>query len=122
MLEAVFEEMGVKKQVFGELEDVVSAECILATNTSSLSITEMGADLQHPERLVGLHFFNPVKVLPLVELIRTDETDDVTVATTYSGWISAFIAGQDSSGRFGCDVAARDDRGHLLPRLEVDGS
>ena len=83
VLEAVFEEMGVKKQVFGELEQVVSPECILATNTSSLSITEMGADLERPERLVGLHFFNPVKVLPLVELIRTDETDDVTVATTY---------------------------------------
>jgi 3-hydroxyacyl-CoA dehydrogenase/enoyl-CoA hydratase/carnithine racemase len=83
VLEAVFEEMSVKKQVFDELENIVSAECILATNTSSLSITEMGADLRHPERLVGLHFFNPVKVLPLVELIRTDETDDVTVATTY---------------------------------------
>ena len=83
VLEAVFEELGVKKQVFGELEDVVSPECVIATNTSSLSITDMGADLEHPERLVGLHFFNPVKVLPLVELIRTDETDDVTVATTY---------------------------------------
>ena len=83
VLEAVFEELGVKKQVFGELENVVSPDCVLATNTSSLSISEMGADLEHPERLVGLHFFNPVKVLPLVELIRTDETDDVTVATTY---------------------------------------
>jgi 3-hydroxyacyl-CoA dehydrogenase/enoyl-CoA hydratase/carnithine racemase len=83
VLEAVFEEMGVKKQVFAELEAVVSDECVLATNTSALSITEMGADLRHPERLVGLHFFNPVKVLPLVELIRTDETDDATVGTTY---------------------------------------
>jgi 3-hydroxyacyl-CoA dehydrogenase/enoyl-CoA hydratase/carnithine racemase len=83
VLEAVFEEMGVKKQVFGELERVVSPECIIATNTSSLSITEMGSELEHPQRLVGLHFFNPVKVLPLVELIRTDETDDVTLATTY---------------------------------------
>ena len=68
VLEAVFEEMDVKQQVFGELERVVSPDCILATNTSSLSVTEMGADLEHPERLVGLHFFNPVEVLPLVEL------------------------------------------------------
>jgi 3-hydroxyacyl-CoA dehydrogenase len=83
VLEAVFEEMSVKKLVFAEIEDLVSPECVLATNTSSLSITEMGADLRHPERLIGLHFFNPVKVLPLVELIRTDETDDATVATTY---------------------------------------
>jgi len=76
VLEAVFEDMDVKKQVFGELRDVVPAECILATNTSSLSVAEMGAD-------IGLHFFNPVKVLPLVELIRTDETEDDVVATTY---------------------------------------
>jgi len=83
VLEAVFEEMGVKKQVFAELEAVLPDECVIATNTSALSITEMGSDLRHPERVVGLHFFNPVKVLPLVELIRTDDTDDETVATTY---------------------------------------
>ena len=56
---------------------------ILATNTSSLSVTEMGADLEHPERVVGMHFFNPVAVLPLVELVRTPQTDDVTLATAW---------------------------------------
>jgi 3-hydroxyacyl-CoA dehydrogenase/enoyl-CoA hydratase/carnithine racemase len=83
VLEAVFENLDVKKEVFGELETVVSTECVLATNTSSLSVTEMGADLRNPERLCGMHFFNPVAVMPLVELIRTPETDDVTVATAW---------------------------------------
>jgi 3-hydroxyacyl-CoA dehydrogenase/enoyl-CoA hydratase/carnithine racemase len=83
VLEAVFEEMGVKQQVFADLEAVVPPECVLATNTSSLSVAEMGANLEHPERLAGLHFFNPVAVLPLVEIIRTPETDDVTLATVW---------------------------------------
>jgi 3-hydroxyacyl-CoA dehydrogenase/enoyl-CoA hydratase/carnithine racemase len=81
VLEAVFEEMSVKKEVFAELEKVVSADCVLATNTSSLSVTEMGAHLEHPERVVGMHFFNPVAVLPLVELARTPATDDISLAT-----------------------------------------
>jgi len=84
VLEAVFEEMAVKKEVFAELERVVSSECVLATNTSSLSVTELGAGLEHPERVVGMHFFNPVAVLPLVELVRTTETDDATLATAWA--------------------------------------
>jgi 3-hydroxyacyl-CoA dehydrogenase len=84
VLEAVYEEMTVKKQVFGKLERVVSSECILATNTSSLSVTEMGVALEYPERVVGMHFFNPVAVLPLVELVRTPETDDATLATAWA--------------------------------------
>ena len=83
VLEAVFEEMSVKQQVFAELEAVVSREAILATNTSSLSVAEMASGLEHPERVVGLHFFNPVAVLPLVEIIRTPETDDVALATAW---------------------------------------
>jgi 3-hydroxyacyl-CoA dehydrogenase len=84
VLEAVYEEMSVKKDVFAELERVVAPECVLATNTSSLSVTEMGADLEHPERVVGMHFFNPVAVLPLVELVRAPRTDDVTLATAWA--------------------------------------
>jgi 3-hydroxyacyl-CoA dehydrogenase len=84
VIEAVFEELGVKQQVFGELEGVVSGECVLATNTSALSVTAMGDRLEHPERLVGMHFFNPVALMPLVELIRTPETDDATLATAWS--------------------------------------
>jgi 3-hydroxyacyl-CoA dehydrogenase/enoyl-CoA hydratase/carnithine racemase len=84
VLEAVFEEMDVKKEVFAELERVVSPECVLATNTSSLSVTDLGAGLEHPERVVGMHFFNPVAVLPLVELVRTPETDDESLATAWA--------------------------------------
>jgi 3-hydroxyacyl-CoA dehydrogenase/enoyl-CoA hydratase/carnithine racemase len=84
VLEAVFEEMAVKKEVFAELERVVSVECVLATNTSSLSVTQMGADLEHPERVVGMHFFNPVAVLPLVELARSPSTDDTSLATVWA--------------------------------------
>jgi 3-hydroxyacyl-CoA dehydrogenase/enoyl-CoA hydratase/carnithine racemase len=83
VIEAVFEELTVKKQVFAELEQIVAAECVLATNTSSLSVERMAADLNHPERVVGMHFFNPVAVLPLVELVRTDATDDAALATAW---------------------------------------
>jgi 3-hydroxyacyl-CoA dehydrogenase len=83
VIEAVFEEIAVKQQVFGELEQVASPECLLVTNTSSLSVSEMAARLDHPERVVGMHFFNPVPVLPLVELVRAERTDDVTLATAW---------------------------------------
>ncbi|KNH21117.1 3-hydroxyacyl-CoA dehydrogenase [Arthrobacter sp. ZBG10] len=83
VIEAVFEELNVKKQVFAELEGIVSDECILATNTSSLSVTAMAADLQHPERLVGFHFFNPVAVMPLLEIVRAPRTDDAVLATAF---------------------------------------
>jgi len=81
VIEAVFEELAVKKQVFAELAKYVSAEAVLATNTSSLSVSEMAEDLDHPERVVGFHFFNPVAVLPLLEVARGRMTDDPTVAT-----------------------------------------
>ncbi|HEU4542415.1 MAG TPA: 3-hydroxyacyl-CoA dehydrogenase NAD-binding domain-containing protein [Jiangellaceae bacterium] len=84
VLEAVFEEMKVKQQVFAELEAIVSPECVLATNTSSLSVAEMAAELAHPERVVGFHFFNPVALLPLLEVIRTQRTDDATLATAFA--------------------------------------
>jgi 3-hydroxyacyl-CoA dehydrogenase/enoyl-CoA hydratase/carnithine racemase len=84
VIEAVFEEMAVKKEVFAQLERVVSDECVIATNTSSLSVSEMASDLAHPERVVGMHFFNPVAVLPLVELVRTPTTDDATLATAWA--------------------------------------
>ncbi|MFF2347742.1 3-hydroxyacyl-CoA dehydrogenase NAD-binding domain-containing protein [Pseudarthrobacter sp. NPDC058119] len=83
VIEAVFEELHIKKQVFAELEAIVPPECILATNTSSLSVTEMAADLKHPERLVGFHFFNPVAVMPLLEIVRAPRTDDAVLATAF---------------------------------------
>ena len=59
-------------------------ECVLATNTSSLSVTAMAADLDHPERVVGLHFFNPVALMPLLEIVRAERTDDATLATAFA--------------------------------------
>jgi 3-hydroxyacyl-CoA dehydrogenase/enoyl-CoA hydratase/carnithine racemase len=84
VIEAVFEEMSIKKQVFADLEKHVSASCVLASNTSSLSVTQMAADLDHPDRVVGCHFFNPVAVLPLVEIVRGQATEEETLATAFA--------------------------------------
>lgn len=84
VIEAVFEDLKVKQQVFAEVEAVVSESCVLATNTSSLSVTDMAEGLAHPERVVGFHFFNPVAVMPLVEIVRAEQTDDATVATAFA--------------------------------------
>ncbi|WP_432559575.1 3-hydroxyacyl-CoA dehydrogenase NAD-binding domain-containing protein [Granulicoccus sp. GXG6511] len=84
VIEAVFEDLEVKRQVFRELEAVVPRECVLATNTSSLSVTAMADGLDHPERVVGFHFFNPVAVMPLVEIVRAERTDEATRATAFA--------------------------------------
>jgi 3-hydroxyacyl-CoA dehydrogenase/enoyl-CoA hydratase/carnithine racemase len=81
VIEAVFEELSIKQQVFAEIEQHVSPEAVLATNTSSLSVEQIGAMLQHPERVVGFHFFNPVAVMPLIEVVKAPKTDDGTLAT-----------------------------------------
>ncbi|MFF7359403.1 3-hydroxyacyl-CoA dehydrogenase NAD-binding domain-containing protein [Streptomyces sp. NPDC008125] len=83
IIEAVFEEIGVKQQVFAEVEAVAPAHAILATNTSSLSVTEMASKLKNPERVVGFHFFNPVAILPLLEIVRGERTDDAALATAF---------------------------------------
>jgi 3-hydroxyacyl-CoA dehydrogenase/enoyl-CoA hydratase/carnithine racemase len=84
VIEAVFENLELKKQIWAELEKIVTPEAILATNTSSLSVTAMAADLEHPERVVGFHFFNPVAVLPLLEIIKGERTDDAALATAFA--------------------------------------
>ncbi len=90
VIEAVFEDLSVKRTVFARLEQVVQPECVIATNTSSLSVAAMAEGMEHPERVVGFHFFNPVAVLPLVEVVRTDGsehragTDDATLATAFA--------------------------------------
>lgn len=83
VIEAVYEEVGVKQAVFGEIEQIVADDAILATNTSSLSVAEIGAKLAHPERLVGFHFFNPVAVMPLIEIVKTDATTDAALSTAF---------------------------------------
>ena len=81
ILEAIFEELSLKQKLFKDLEKIISPECILATNTSSLSVEAMAEGLANPERVVGFHFFNPVAVMPLLEVARTTKTDDATTAT-----------------------------------------
>ncbi|MCP2030794.1 3-hydroxyacyl-CoA dehydrogenase/enoyl-CoA hydratase/carnithine racemase [Okibacterium sp. HSC-33S16] len=84
VIEAVFEELGVKQDVFADVEQYISETAILATNTSSLSVEDIGAKLAHPERLVGFHFFNPVAVMPLIEVVKTPKTTDEALATAMS--------------------------------------
>ena len=81
VIEAIFEELSLKQELFKKLEKIVSPECVLATNTSSLSVERMGEGLTNPERVIGFHFFNPVAVMPLLEVARTSKTDDATTAT-----------------------------------------
>ena len=81
VIEAVFEDMTVKQRVLAEVEAVVRPDCVLATNTSSLSVTEMASGLAHPERVAGFHLFNPVGMMPLVEVVRGAQTDNATAAT-----------------------------------------
>ena len=81
IIEAIFEELSLKQELFKTLEYIVSPECVLATNTSSLSVERMSEGLKNPERVVGFHFFNPVAVMPLLEIARTSKTDDATTAT-----------------------------------------
>jgi 3-hydroxyacyl-CoA dehydrogenase len=81
VIEAVFEELGVKQQVFADVEQYISPDAILATNTSSLSVEQIGAKLKNPERVVGFHFFNPVAVMPLIEVVKTPKTTDEALST-----------------------------------------
>ncbi|GAA2278750.1 3-hydroxyacyl-CoA dehydrogenase [Streptomyces ruber] len=101
VVEAVLERLDVKQELFRELEDVVAEDCLLATNTSSLSVTAIGGVLRHPGRFVGLHFFNPAPLLPLVEVVSGFATD-VTSATrayeTARAWGKAPVACADTPG------------------------
>ena len=84
VVEAVVEELEAKRQLFRELEGVVAPEAVLATNTSALSVTEIASATERPERVVGLHFFNPAPVLPLVEVVRTEAASEDAVETAYA--------------------------------------
>ena len=84
VIEAVFEELEIKQKVFAELEKHVSPDAILASNTSSLSIGDIASVLDKPERMVGIHFFNPVAVMPLVEVVKGEVSSDEAVATAVS--------------------------------------
>ncbi|MGO4691056.1 3-hydroxyacyl-CoA dehydrogenase NAD-binding domain-containing protein [Glaciibacter sp. 2TAF33] len=107
VIEAVFEELGVKQEVFAEIEKHIAPDAILATNTSSLSVEKIGARLEHPERLVGFHFFNPVAVMPLIEVVTTPLTNDSTLST------AMVVAGKLKKNA----VITRDTPGFVVNRV-----
>lgn len=81
-VEAVFEDLGVKHGIFGKLDEITGPECILATNTSSISITRIAAGTGRPEKVIGMHFMNPVPIMKLVEIIKGHSTSGETLAAT----------------------------------------
>jgi 3-hydroxybutyryl-CoA dehydrogenase len=109
VIEAAFEDLGIKRDLFAELDRIVPAPAILATNTSALSVTQIADSTGTPERVVGLHFFNPAPVLPLVEVVRTAHTSD-----------EAFDAAYAFAGRIGKEpVACNDTPGFIVNRILI---
>jgi 3-hydroxybutyryl-CoA dehydrogenase len=84
VIEAIVEELDAKRTLFAELDRIVAADAVLATNTSALSVTEIASATSRPGRVVGLHFFNPAPVLPLVEVVRTELTDPEVYERAYA--------------------------------------
>jgi 3-hydroxybutyryl-CoA dehydrogenase len=89
VVEAVLEELPLKREIFGELDRVTRPEAILATNTSALSVSEIAEATERPERVVGMHFFNPAPLLPLVEIVRAQKSSDVAVQAAYDWAVQA---------------------------------
>ena len=109
VIEAVFEKMEVKKELYAELDRLCAPEVVFASNTSSLSITEMANATKRADRVVGMHFFNPAPVMKLVEVIRGSETSDATVALV-----------KELCGRLGKEaVEVRESPGFVVNRLLV---
>lgn len=109
VIEAIVEDMGIKKKVIGETAAMCKPSCVIATNTSSLSVTEMAKGHPHPENFVGMHFFNPVHKMPLVEVIRGEKSSDVAVATVF-----------DLAKKMGkLPVVVKDGPGFLVNRILV---
>ena len=101
VIEAIVENLEVKKKVFSELEKIVSADCILASNTSSLSITSIASACKNPERMIGIHFFNPAPLMPLVEIIpgiATEEKLPQKIKFIISSWKKVPVIANDTPG------------------------
>jgi 3-hydroxyacyl-CoA dehydrogenase/enoyl-CoA hydratase/3-hydroxybutyryl-CoA epimerase len=109
VIEAVFEDMNLKKKIFSDIAAKVRPDAILATNTSSLSVTEMASAIQNPERFIGMHFFNPVEKMPLVEIIRGERTNEETIAK-----VAALTT---EMGKF--PIVVRDVPGFLINRILI---
>ena len=109
VIEAAFEDLGVKHQLFRALEAVVADDAILATNTSALSVTEIASVLERPERAVGMHFFNPAPLMPLVEIVRAERTAN-----------DAFEAAFELGGRLGkTPIRCTDTPGFVVNRVLI---
>lgn len=107
VVEAIVENMDIKKKVLQELEGKIKSDCVVASNTSSLSINEMQKVMQKPERFAGMHFFNPVHLMPLIEVIRGEKTSDQTVVTVF-----------ELSKKLGkTPIVVKDSAGFLVNRL-----
>jgi 3-hydroxybutyryl-CoA dehydrogenase len=109
VIEAVLEELELKREIFAELDRVTRSDAVLATNTSALSVAEIAEAVQHPERVVGMHFFNPAPVLPLVEIVRAPKSSDEAVDAAYE-W--AERAGKEP-------VRCNDTPGFIVNRLLI---
>jgi 3-hydroxybutyryl-CoA dehydrogenase len=83
VIEAIVEELDAKRELFAELDRVCAPDAILATNTSALSVTQIAEATKHPDRVIGMHFFNPAPLLPLVEIVRTEQSDESAVDAAY---------------------------------------
>ena len=124
VVEAVVEDIAVKREVFARLDSLLGAEALLASNTSSLSITAMGRDLERPGRLVGTHFFNPAPVMPLVEVISGLDTDPAvaeTVFETMAAWGKSPVRCRSTPG-FIVNRVARPFYGEGLRLLAEGGA
>lgn len=122
VIEAIVENLAVKHRVFAELETVVSKGCVLASNTSSLSIASIGSALQHPHRIVGIHFFNPAPLMPLVEIIPAIQTSPETLNTAVTlikDWQKIGVVCKDTPG-FIVNRVARPFYGEAL-RIYEEG-
>jgi len=109
VIEAAVENMDLKKEIFAELDDILAPHAILASNTSSLCITEMASATGRGDKVLGIHFFNPVPVMPLIEFVRTILTSDETMAT----------AREFGSSLGKTMVTAKDTPGFIVNRLLI---
>ncbi len=122
VIEAIIEKLEIKHEVFRKLEEVVSNACILASNTSSLSIASIGSVLVNPERIIGIHFFNPAPLMPLVEVIPAVQTNSTTTETArdlIESWKKVVVVCKDTPG-FIVNRVARPFYGEAL-RIYEEG-
>ncbi len=109
VIEAISEDLSAKTALFAELERIVRSDCILATNTSALSVTEIAAATSSPERVVGMHFFNPAPLMPLVEIVRAELSSDDAVET-------AFVVGERMGKK---PIRCHDTPGFVVNRILI---